>query len=195
LDAGCGNGKNTIYLREKGSEIYGFDISDTAVAVAKERVPSGHFVVADAKNLPYVDDCFDIIVDVGLLHCIPPDGWERLKNEFFRILRPKGYYFLRVFSRPRDYPPEKPLFYENVDQTGRTFYERDPSREQIPTWSFNFTQIRAIFREFRTESEFYSGNRIIVIMSKEGKETEAKPRLNRLAESIASLLRPRKQNR
>ena len=167
LDAGCGNGKNSAYLAEKGFEIYGFDISVKAITVARKKVPLGHFIVADAKSLPYVDEAFDLIVDVGLLHCIPPDGWESFKREVFRILRTNGYYFLRAYHRPLGYPPEKPLFYENVDQSGRSYFERDPSCEQIPIWSFNIPQIRNFFREFKIKTQRYGPNRLLVLISKE----------------------------
>jgi SAM-dependent methyltransferase len=192
LDAGCGNGKNSAYLEEKGFEIYGFDLSTQAIAVARKKVSSGHFMVADAKNLPYADETFDLIVDVGLLHCIPPEGWEPFKREVFRILKVKGYYFLREYHRPSGYPPEKPLFYENVDQSGRTFFEKDITREQIPVWSFNIPQIRDFFREYRIRAELYGPNRLLVLVSKEKKEV--KSWRERIGTGIESLLKPNKVN-
>ncbi|MDQ1281548.1 MAG: hypothetical protein QG670_2813 [Thermoproteota archaeon] len=174
LDAGCGNGKNSVYLREKGFETYGFDISSKAIAFAHKSIPTGDFVVADAVSLPYAEEVFDLIVDVGLLHSIPPDAWESYKKETNRILKPKGYYFLRSFHRPLNYPPDKPILYENTDQTGRSYFERDPNKEQFPIWGFNIPQIRDFFKEFKIRVERYSnlggGDRLYVVMSKEEKK-------------------------
>lgn len=203
LDAGCGNGKNLIYLKKKGFEVHGFDISKTAVALAKERVPLSHLIIADARNLPYGDVCFDFIVDIGLLHCVPPNGWESFKNEVFRVLKPRGYYYLREFHRQAIHPPDRPLFYENVDQTGRTYNERDQSRDQIPMWGFTLPQIRAIFREFKIETELSIGNRILVLMSKgekqpenkEVKEPQGKVWSRRIAEGLRFRPRPSVQNK
>ncbi|MDQ1281549.1 MAG: hypothetical protein QG670_2814 [Thermoproteota archaeon] len=186
LDGGCGNGKNSDYLFKKGFEIHGFDISAKAVATAKKKIPSGHFLVADAKNLPYIDGYFDIVVDVGLLHCLPPEEWEPFKREVFRILKTKGYYFLREYHRPSDCPPEKPLLYENTDQSGRTFFRRDSMREQIPVWSFTIAQIRDLFREYRIRAEFYGPNRLMVLISKEEKEAEIASRNRRTGWNILS---------
>jgi len=179
LDAGCGNGKNSVYLREKGFEVYGFDISARAIAFAHGKIPTGDFVVADARSLPYADEAFDVIVDVGLLHSIPPDAWASYKKEAFRILKSKGYYFLRAFHRPLNYPPDKPILYENTDQTGRSYFERDLNKEQFPIWGFNIPQIRDFFKEFKIRVERYSnlggGDRLYVVMSKEGKRREGEP--------------------
>lgn len=193
LDAGCGNGKNSAYLFKKGFETHGFDISAKAVATAKKKAPLGHFLVADAKNLPYVDGYFDIVVDVGLLHCLPPEGWEPFKREVFRILKTKGYYFLREYHRPPDCPPEKPLLYENTDQSGRTFFDKDSTREQIPVWSFTISQIRDLFREYRIRAELYGPNRLMVLISKEEKEAEIASRNKRIGWSIVSRLKKEKE--
>ena len=166
IDIGCGNGKNTTYLGLKKFKIYGFDISSRAVSIAKERVPLGNFIVADAAHLPYANKYFDIAFDWGLFHCIPREKRTCVKKEICRILKPKGCYIMRVFSRPAGHLAGTPLFHENLDQTGRTA-EQDLSRQQFPVWSFTFHQISNIFSgDFIIEDKLYSGNRIIAIMSK-----------------------------
>lgn len=166
LDAGCGAGKNTIFLNEKGFKVYGFDISSKAVSAAKKRIPSVSFVIADAVNLPYAKNYFDFIVDFGLFHCIPIKKRKYVKSEILRVLKPKGFYIIREFFRPGDYPARRPLFYEDINLTGRTA-ERDPSRQQFPVWGFNFRQIINIFSGgFKIKNKFYFGNRILVLMSK-----------------------------
>lgn len=166
LDMGCGNGKNAIYLEARKFKVWGFDISEKAVSVAKRRVSSGNFIVADVAQLPYKRKYFDIIIDWGLFHCIPVRKRSCVKKEILRILKPGGYYIMRTFFCPKGHPARTPLFYESLDQTGRT-KERDVSRQQFPVWGLNFCQIANIFScGFMIKNKFYSGNRIITVISK-----------------------------
>lgn len=166
LDAGCGSGKNTVYLSEKGFRIYGFDVSEKAIAIARKRVPLGHFVVADASELPYKKNFFDVIVDVGLFHCIPIRQRTQVKNEISRILNSNGYFILREFLRSKQQPALKPLFYVNSDKIIIT-KKKDPLCQQFPVWGFDFQQIKRFFsRDFRIVNKFYYGGFILVLMSK-----------------------------
>ncbi|MDE2589481.1 MAG: class I SAM-dependent methyltransferase, partial [Patescibacteria group bacterium] len=36
LDAGCGNGRHVIFFSEQGFDVYGIDISNDAIKIAKE---------------------------------------------------------------------------------------------------------------------------------------------------------------
>lgn len=49
LDSGCGTGTHYSYLA-KSYQVVGLDISDAMVRVAKEKTPSGQFVVGDMKD-------------------------------------------------------------------------------------------------------------------------------------------------
>jgi len=166
LDMGCGNGKNTTYLKASKFEIHAFDISRKAISVVKKRLPSANFVVADAAHLPYTNKYFDVALDWGLFHCIPPQKRKYVKEEILRVLKKGGHYIMRVFFTPSGHPARDPLFYENLDQTGRSI-KQDLSRQQFPVWGLNFRQISQIFsRDFIIKNKFYFGNRIIVAMLK-----------------------------
>lgn len=49
LDSGCGTGTHYSYLA-KSYQVVGLDISDAMIRVAKEKNPSGQFVVGDMKD-------------------------------------------------------------------------------------------------------------------------------------------------
>lgn len=166
LDMGCGNGKNTTYLETKKFKLCGFDISEKAISVAKKRVPSGKFIVADVVHLPYADKYFDAVIDWGLFHCILPEKRHCAIKEILRVLKPRGTYLMRAFDYPNSYSAKTPLFYENTDQTGRT-KKRDLSREQFPVWGFSFRQIDHIFsRSCIIKNKFSCRKWIIVVMLK-----------------------------
>jgi len=62
LDVGCGAGLAVALARERGALVSGLDASAPSVEFAKERTPSGTFVVGDLEALPFSDGSFDIVV-------------------------------------------------------------------------------------------------------------------------------------
>lgn len=56
LDVACGTGFLTRHLE---GEIVGIDASERMLEIARERVPSGEFLTAEALELPFDDASFD----------------------------------------------------------------------------------------------------------------------------------------
>ena len=89
LDVGCGNG-NLFNLLSKGKyELYGVDFSENMIFEAKRNCKAkASFSVADAENLPFGDDSFDIIVcNASFHHYIHPDV---VLGEMHRVLKSGG---------------------------------------------------------------------------------------------------------
>jgi len=62
---GCGYGRVLEKILPKSSEVTGIDISWESLELAKEFVensPRCHLIQASAKNLPFLDNSFDIVV-------------------------------------------------------------------------------------------------------------------------------------
>lgn len=99
LDLGCGNGKNSFYLEKKGFQVYGIDLSETAIKEAKDKTKNKkNFIVGNALKLPYKDDFFDAILDIGCYHSIKYKDREKYLSEVDRVLKKDGKLFLRCFS-------------------------------------------------------------------------------------------------
>jgi ubiquinone/menaquinone biosynthesis C-methylase UbiE len=85
LDIGTGNGKVPIYLlSDRCKEVYGIDYSKELIRVAKENLSKEnkknvHFILADARKLPFPSDCFDL----AIARLAPPDP-----KETYRVLKP-----------------------------------------------------------------------------------------------------------
>jgi 2-polyprenyl-3-methyl-5-hydroxy-6-metoxy-1,4-benzoquinol methylase len=92
LDYGCGSGTLGMYLSLSGAEVYGFDLSGAAIEVANEMAQrfglSAQFEQADAEDLPYADDSFDLIIGFGVLHHVIK--YSRASAQLRRILKPGG---------------------------------------------------------------------------------------------------------
>lgn len=89
LDVGCGSGVLGQYIASMSNVTYvGTDLSESALSLARERVPAGHFHHADMETGPALGETFDVIVfaevllygdyvNVLKLHekYLAPDGW------------------------------------------------------------------------------------------------------------------------
>lgn len=90
LDAGCAFGRDTEFLKAKGFNVRGIDLSPALIARAKELVPATDFDVRDIRETGFADEQFDgIWCNATLLHLKDEDIAAALA-EFNRILKPGG---------------------------------------------------------------------------------------------------------
>ena len=89
LDAGCGNGSQSVAYTEFGLEVIALDLSTGLEKgyAFRQKYAAGkpdkvHFVQADLQNPPLAEKTFDIIHSAGVLHHTPDT------EKTFRILRP-----------------------------------------------------------------------------------------------------------
>ena len=98
LDLGCGTGTNCIYLARHGWEVVGVDFSVLAVYQARRKARRAgvdcQFYRGDVTDLAFLADPFDLALDIGCLHSLPPEGGERYAAEVARLVRPGGLYLL-----------------------------------------------------------------------------------------------------
>lgn len=131
LDAGCGEGYYTGALREAlpQAEVYGIDISKTAVKAAAGKYKGISFAVASSFAIPVPDGFCDLLVDV-----FSPLAEE----EFARVLKPGGF-FLYAVPGERHLMGLKEILYEapyenerrETEYPGFSFAARRPVRDEI----------------------------------------------------------------
>jgi SAM-dependent methyltransferase len=63
LDLGCGAGRHTKVLFERGWTV-GLDLSMALLKVARRESPGAPYVRADMRELPFADDSFDLVVNL-----------------------------------------------------------------------------------------------------------------------------------
>lgn len=73
LDVATGTGKQAFAFAEKGYETVGIDLSNAMLNVAKKKskFKNARFEVADATNLPFEDNSFDVSCVSFALHDMP----------------------------------------------------------------------------------------------------------------------------
>jgi pseudaminic acid biosynthesis-associated methylase len=89
LEVGCTQGDNLIHLARHvpADEIWGVDINPVVLDHLRGHVPGVNPVLGVARDLPFPDDSFDLVVTVGLLIHIPDDTLERVMAELVRVSR------------------------------------------------------------------------------------------------------------
>jgi len=111
LDIGCGNGRHAFEALRRGAEVVATDLDVTALAEVERmgeamseagEVPLGgslRTVRADATNLPFADEHFDVVIAAEVLEHIHEDSTAIA--ELCRVLRPGGLLAVTV---PRWWP-------------------------------------------------------------------------------------------
>ena len=104
LDLGCGPGRNALYLASRGFEVDAVDLSPVAVAWGEERAHEAgveiRFLCGDAFALPATDlsGPYDLVVDSGCFHHLPPHRRVSYLALLDRVLAPGGYLALTCFA-------------------------------------------------------------------------------------------------
>ncbi|MCH7810564.1 MAG: methyltransferase domain-containing protein, partial [Chloroflexi bacterium] len=108
LDAGCGEGRFSRTLAERGAKVTAFDLSRRMVELARES--EGHHKLRieyhemDMCDLSaFGDGSFDVVV--AYLSIIDVEDYEGATAEISRVLRPGGQFLFSIVH-PCFYPPD-----------------------------------------------------------------------------------------
>ena len=104
LDVATGTGKQAFAFAEKGYDVTGIDLSEAMLKVAnkKNRYKNVNFQVADATNLPFEDNSFDVASVSFALHDMPLTIREKVLKEMVRVTKPEGMIVIVDYALPRN---------------------------------------------------------------------------------------------
>ena len=101
LEIGCGLGTDGAQFAKADADYTGVDLTDAAVELARKRFElfdlPGKFQTADAENLDFANESFDLVYSHGVLHHTPDTAGAI--REIHRVLRPGGRAIVMLYHR------------------------------------------------------------------------------------------------
>lgn len=88
LDMSCGEGNLVQQAQQVGLDAWGIDLSDEAIAKARQNVSTANLMVCNGERVPFPDSFFDYVANIGSLehYGVPEQGIA----EIARVLSPRG---------------------------------------------------------------------------------------------------------
>ena len=107
LDAGCGGGRNLVYLLREGFDVHAVDADEEAVASVRRMAAAitparddRRFLVTGVEAMPFAESAFDVVISSAVLHFARDDAhFDRMVGEMWRVLASGGMLFARLASR------------------------------------------------------------------------------------------------
>jgi tellurite methyltransferase len=104
LDAGCGAGRNLVYLLREGFDVWGVDESVEAIARVRQlagrlvpHVAADRFRVEPVEAMSLASGSMDVVISSAVLHFARDDAhWLAMVHEMWRVLAPRGILFARL---------------------------------------------------------------------------------------------------
>lgn len=100
LDAGCGAGRVTRAVADRGGDIVGLDINQAAIETARSAAPGVEFVHASMTELPFPAGTFAQVWCLRFSFNALPTRQERLNTlrELWRVCAPGGTALVEAFN-------------------------------------------------------------------------------------------------
>ncbi|MEW5996539.1 MAG: class I SAM-dependent methyltransferase [Candidatus Micrarchaeota archaeon] len=145
LDLGCGSGRHIIYFAKRGFDIYGIDISEGGLEIAKswsekEKVKADLKIGSIYKKLPYPRDFFDAVISIQVIHHGRINNVRKAIREIERVLKPSGLVFITV---PKQHKEISKII------AARTYVPIIGWEKGLAHYLFNKNLLRKEFKNFR----------------------------------------------
>jgi SAM-dependent methyltransferase len=106
LDAGCGSGRNLVYLLRAGYDVRAVDADPSAVAAVRSlaaklgvHLPADSFRNEPVERMSFPDRSVDFLISSAVLHFARDDAhFDAMLRECWRLLDDNGIFFCRLAS-------------------------------------------------------------------------------------------------
>jgi tellurite methyltransferase len=106
FDAGCGYGRNLVYLLREGFEVFGTDTDSLAIEAVRSlaaslapALPADNFRVEHIEAMSFPDALADLVISSAVLHFARDDDqFASMLRGTWQVLKPGGLLFCRLAS-------------------------------------------------------------------------------------------------
>lgn len=168
LDLGCGIGRHIIFFSSMGLEAYGIDLSEAAIATAREwaaregiATPEKRIVKGDADGLPWDDSFFTYVVSHGVLDSMPFKQAMQTVDEMGRVLASDGLVYCDLVSgddskHGREFAGEEVVDTLHEQGTIQSYFNYGKISRLFPRERFEMMECILIRRENVVTGDFIS---------------------------------------
>jgi arsenite methyltransferase len=147
LEVGCGTGVSACNLVKRyGCQVIGVDISDRMIEWARKRARRNsvehkvQFRTADAQNLPFEDNLFDVAICESVTAF--PEDKQRAVNEYVRVTKAGGYVGMNEGTWIKASPPTELVEYIDRTMARANFLSADGWKALLETASLTNIIVR-----------------------------------------------------
>ncbi|GAP99993.1 class I SAM-dependent methyltransferase [Leptolyngbya sp. NIES-2104] len=102
LETGVGTGLNVLPFVRRGYSVTGIDVSQEMLDQLRQKLPEVprnlSLIHADASELPFPDQSFDVVLTVHMVHTV--SDWKTFLDEIDRVLKIGGFYLNAQWITP-----------------------------------------------------------------------------------------------
>lgn len=106
FDAGCGSGRNLVYLLRTGHEVFGIDADESAILAVRSlaerlasHLPASNFRAESVESHSFPDHLADVVLSCAVLHFARDEAhFRQMLAGTWRTLKPGGLFFCRLAS-------------------------------------------------------------------------------------------------
>jgi ubiquinone/menaquinone biosynthesis C-methylase UbiE len=125
LDVGCGCGRDTRYLIERGINTIGIDLSKGIIEQAMKYVPKATFIQMDMRKLEFEELSLSGILAMASVFHIPKRQMPDLLIDFRRVLKNDGLLYICVMAGSGEKMVEKSVAASGMGPRFFAFYDME----------------------------------------------------------------------
>ncbi|AHV98829.1 class I SAM-dependent methyltransferase [Paenibacillus sabinae] len=147
LDLGCGTGRHTYYLVDKGFNVHACDISETGIEITKELLErseksNAEYSIQNMYSMTLEDNIFDGVLCIWVQGHGVREEIQKGINEIYRILKNDGIVVTDFVTT------EDPSYGIGDEIAPNTFLGGRPGEENIPHYYTTREELCGMFRKF-----------------------------------------------
>lgn len=149
LDLGCGTGRHTVCLAERGFEVVASDLSPYGLrltaAVLDKKGLSARLVCCDMAALPFRPDSFDLVLSIDTLYHQTLSGMQRSMAQLHHAMTPGAAALFTFNSTKTD------SYGEGRETESHTFVHESGDEAGLPHHYLDEPRLLDLLRPFRVE--------------------------------------------
>ncbi len=136
LDVGCGSGRWSRWLRDRGAQVTGIDPTAAMLETAERLSPGVEFRRMSATDIDLPDESVDFVLSVTVIQHLQPEEQVKAAASMCRVLKPGGRLFLLDLIDHNDPGrlvfPRRPESWINLYQAHGVKLVRWEGQEYVP---------------------------------------------------------------